>query len=238
MKYFPFLLGLVFSLGLSSIAHTQGIDLSEYYPLNTDDLWVYEVVAVEQGQEDVVTCENMKVLKQELPDGRTMPKLSYGDGSYLLLLVEQDGVKIYRRVDDDMAYEAFSPPLMLIPFELESDGEFQGTYAYEEYDGEGAFEQSGNFNINLKFEKLENVTVPAGDFKGCVKISGRMVKDNEGVAIEILDYSIWLAKGVGIVRELINEIEYDLDEGSSFATNIDTRLMEAVIGGVKSATPD
>ena len=114
------------------------------------------------------------------------------------------------------------------------------TYAIGSYDGDNKLVDSGVQVITTKFLGFEDVTVPAGTFKDCLKTSFRFTNsfqnDYKGRTRAICVEDIWWeAKGLGIVKIKTKEISYmnQTDDDSIINT-----VFEGGISELSSATVD
>ena len=194
-----------------------------------------------QGTEIVKGVEAIKAVVTE----STFP---FGDaiqGSYKAYMPDlSEGkilVKEYFETDAGGYYELFVPfrntgrYISPIPGNIESFN-----YAIGSYNGDNVLVDSGVLVIERIFLGFEDITVPAGTFRDCLKTSVRFTnsfqKEYEGrqQAISVEDI-FWEARGVGIVKIKTNEISFikKLDDDA-----VDNTVFGGGISELSSATVD
>ena len=189
------------------------------YP-DRDDILGYTIAI--QGTEIVKGVEAVKALVIE----STFPLGDAIQGSYKVYMPDlSEGkilVKEYFESDAGGYYELFAPfrntgrYISPIPGNKESFN-----YAIGSYNGDNVLVDSGVHVIERIFLGFEDVTVPAGTFKNCLKTSVRFTNSfqkqyefrEQSISVEDI---FWEAKGVGIVKIKTNEISYikQLDDDS------------------------
>lgn len=201
----------------------------------------FEYTIAIQGTEIVKGVEAVKAVVTE----STFPVGDIIKGSYKAYMSDlSDGkiiLKDYFGIEPGGYYELFAPfrntgrYLSAIPGKKSSFN-----YAIGSYNGDNVLVDSGVQVVEVIFLGFEDVTVPAGAFKECLKTSVRFTnsfqKEYEGrtQAISVEDI-IWEAKGVGVVKIKTNEISYikQLDDDSILNT-----VFEGGISELSSATID
>lgn len=202
-------------------------ELSQYYPLHQGDTWKYSVSDDEKTYNEKYTIQGFKKI-----NGTETIEMVFPDGSYKCLASDAEGIKNYQYVESD-GVENYNPPLLVFPNKIKV-GETK------EYATEGGYyrnngEKKGNSGEKgqITLESIEDVTVPAGKFTGCLKFS--LIKECvESGSRDSESDTIWLAPGVGKIRELSIITEHDSSSGAKENPKTEMReLVSAVIDGKK-----
>jgi hypothetical protein len=192
---------------------TYTYNIVDYFPLGQGDTWIWEYDGDEtqtiSGTENISGVDAAKMIDE--------------DGDYQLF-TNSNGLTYYKKYDaDDLegcgwSQSVFTLPPTVIPAEVSIGAKYSSTFTsnYTNCRGESKTTTS---SMEFTVEGIEDVTVPAGTFKDCLKIkhkSSNMFSD-EG-QIESGEETVWLAKGVGRVKAIGTDY---LDE-----------LISATVGGV------
>ena len=180
--------------------------IADYFPLAQGDTWT-----IREEDDEGISFTIRTISGTEYIAGVNAPKMIDEDGDYDLF-TNSNGITHYKYKSCDVdenpdcgwSQEVFNPPVVLIPAEISigSIYTFNSTYNYTECTG---FSESAPFSVETRVEGLEDVTVPAGTFTDCLKININKIINypNTPFSNEI---TLWLAKGVGEVKELNLEI--------------------------------
>ncbi|MCS4304857.1 hypothetical protein [Chryseobacterium sp. BIGb0232] len=188
--------------------------IEEYNPLEKDNFWLYlknNKTKLSHLVVDDVFFNGVNLQKVESSDGSTV-LLEYKNGLSTHVIKKKAGKMVY------------SPPLTLSP-KVVAIG---GVYGYT---SKVIF---SIFNLNFNFGEIngsstllgfEDVEVPAGTFKQCLKIKSTASK--KGLFPINHSLIIWFAKGVGEVKcEFSTKI-------AGVNTHVKKELLEAVVAGKK-----
>jgi len=202
-------------------------NLEDYYPLDQGNSWTYEISGGGEKRESVRRIDG-----NEMVEGIVTVKVFSGADNYECVAVDYEGIKVYKDAEKD-DYTIFSPPLILFPnIEVgEKRGDAINLISYYAY---GVKEKEVSMGIETTLEAIEDVEVPAGKFSGCLKFSiVSSIKDPERDYYNEEYTAIWLAPGVGKVKEFSIDTEYD-PETEEKADFIETyKLTSAVVGQEK-----
>ena len=201
----------IFALGLILIFADAlfAYNLKEYFPLNEGDTWKYK------------TCENGKLLgKNEINKIKGTEVIGKNKTKRMIsvkfddqcIAIDSDGVKTYKdteRFDND--YEICNPPRMLFPNIRVGE---KRVYPISSVvtDIEDLLDERTRAigTITLTLVSVEDVEVPAGKFKDCLKFISvykyEMAHEPSGGKYVLIT---WLAKGVGRVKADFTFSEYD-----------------------------
>ena len=199
---------------------------SEYLPLGQGDTWTVLHDGVEY---DTVTVSGTEEI-----DSVIASKMMTADGSYQLLTSDNNGIRIYKQYevkDSGWSQMIFSPPGSYVPGEVSIGKTYTGTSTLYYTNSEGG-SITGPASVEVTVKGTENVTVPAGTFKDCLKLGiKRNLSSSDGKDASLYDGTLWLAKGVGKVKETATTIEKE--NGVVVKVNPDTdELVSANVGGV------
>jgi hypothetical protein len=199
---------------------------SEYYPLGQGDIWNYLYDGVDYG--------TLTVSGTETIEGVVASKVMESDGDYELVTSDSNGITLYKTydVDDDgWSQMTFSPPGSYAPGEIAVGTTYVGTstFNYTQSDGSSL---TGSVSVAVTLEGTENVTVQAGTFNDCLKLSiTRITSAPELSYTSSYEGTMWLAKGIGKVKEA--GATTDRQNGGIVDFDPDTgELVSAVVGGV------
>jgi len=197
-----------------------------YFPLGLGDTWTYE------GKFGGFFTKT--VSGTETINGTIAQKMDEMGAAYTLFTNDSNGLKRYKTFtteDGSWRMDIFDPPIIYAAAEVSvgSSQTFNSTVSYS--DGEGLLD-SGTITGTSTVEGIETVIVPAGTFEDCLRI-----KITENYALSggslsfIADYTLWLAKGVGIVKDTGSETI------SVFGVPLgtftwDEKLFSATVGGI------
>jgi hypothetical protein len=192
---------------------------AEYFPLGQGDTWTY----LEDGQNYSTTT----VSGTEVINGTTAKKMLEDSGDYTLMTSDSNGITYYKVYEvDESGWEqfTFSPPGAYIPGEVSVGNKYTGTSTLNYTNSEGS-SLTGTVSIEVTLQGTENVTVPAGTFNDCLKFSIKRIMSS-GQLTESYEGTLWLAKGVGRVKETGTTINTDN------SVDQDTfELVSATVGG-------
>ncbi len=197
-----------------------------YFPLQQGDTWNYKVTQELDG-EAKESEGYIKIDGTEIVDGVETKKRyeflypDYQDENYYKCVAQNsEGFVWYKEVNikDDgppVTYRSkfFNPPYVYLPVKMRI-GQTSTSYWLDTR----SIDPRGTTicGRTIELEGIETVTVPAGRFKGCLKIKYCEFNNNEedppGYRDEAWKGWIWLARGVGIVKGIEYGAEYLPDE--------------------------
>jgi len=146
-------------------------NMAEYFPLNQGDQWTYRSTVnglpmplkmVVNGAEWVNGVETIKkdVWMPFFPDG------------YQCLVMDSEGAKLYKwHLPEIDTIFIFDPPHIPFPAQFDLGETYQGSCSFSTYSSDGIFQDTGTGNLTVSLESVEDITVPAGTFEDCLKIS-------------------------------------------------------------------
>ena len=197
--------------------NVSAYDMAEYFPLNQGDEWIYLNNFPYDGRLPV-----KKVIDgTELVNGVETIKFENGD----CYAMDSEGLKMYKWNEPGPMYLIFDPPRIIFPAQFDVGETYLGSISAKVYSSDDDtfldLTLTGNNTVILK--SVEDVTVPAGTFKDCLKIYTytTLLQDHFGGAIT----TEWYARNVGLIKS----IEYD---GS-----VVTVLISATVDGVHYGCP-
>lgn len=178
-------------------------DIADYFPLDQGFTWTYEITSNGSTYEEVNTIDGTEEV-----GGVTTTKMVDDDGSYTCYAIDSQGLRLYKGGRQGY-YMIFDPPQLFFPAEVIVGKSFTQVSNYTLYMNDTA-DSSGTVEINGMLETVEDVSVPAGNFSGCLKIQYTVKQYDGGIpGYTETDTTIWLAPDVGIVKRERTQTEYD-----------------------------
>jgi hypothetical protein len=153
---------------------------------------------------------------------------------YELRTSDTNGITMYGEYDVEewgWRRSEYDPPLNYLAGEVSIGTKKTGSSTMKYTDSEGISEIEGTIFWETTVEGVEDVTVPAGTFENCLKIKiiynmvSSDVSDTESGEI-----TMWLAKGVGMVKQSHEETE--TEDGDVETSTSTDELVSATVGGV------
>jgi len=191
-------------------AQGWGDELSEsYFPLKEGRRWEYNVVS-DQGATKKLLITNLA--PREVNGVKVTPRKWELGGTTFIELMKQDETGVYRYAEQK---GESAPPSLITPMECHL------RFPIAEGSSWNMAARVGNrtVNISLTIESLsDEVKVPAGTFKDCVKI--KQAGENDGIAV--MGYE-WYAPKVGVVKSLVT-----IKQKSTEGTKSETRTYQLV----------
>lgn len=238
MKVFRFSLFLIylFLMLSNAISYAQDEDLSRYYPLKDGYKWEYEIIC-----EDILITEEVEIAEKVNVGNIETIRMAYrnGDQGDRYVIIDVEGVKIYKEVDADGSYVIYEHPSIILPFNIEKVKSFRNEAPHTGYDDKGKLRYEGTSSEEIWFKGREDIIVPAGSFKDCLKLfTVSKWRDKDGSFGEN-KIETWLAKDIGLVKKITIAIEYIIDDGD-VDMDIDIeewRLKKAVLGDKSYGKP-
>ena len=124
----------------------------------------------------------------------------------------------------------FEPPVTILPSSFSIGIHITGSGLGHFSDSSG-FQITGTGTVDSTVEAIEDVTVPAGTFANCIKVRWKFSRTAaNGSYQQTDDVTFWLAKGVGIVKEVVTHT-ITLN-GQADTENKTGVLTNAKVGGI------
>ncbi len=206
-------------------------NMVEYFPLGLGDTWTYE--------EDFGGFYTRTVSGSETVNGTVAQKLEVIGEGYKLFTNDSNGLRQYQGYKIDggsWIKNIFDPPIIYAPAEVSvgNSQSFNSTVSYS--DSDNIF-SSGTISGTSTVEGIEDVVVPAGTFEDCLRIKITEHYALTGGSLSLVtDFTLWLAKGVGIVKDTGSETISIFGEPTGTVT-WDEKLASATIGGISYSAP-
>lgn len=192
---------LLLVLSLLTPGHIWGDELSEsYFPLKQGSRWEYDVIS-SQGPTKKLLITNLA--PREVKGTKVTPRKWELAGSTFIELMKQDETGVYRYAEQKGEQ---APPDLITPMECHLK------FPIAEGSSWNMATKLGNsmVNVRLTIESLsDEVKVPAGTFKDCVKI--KQAGENDA-GTSVMGYE-WYAPKVGVVKSLVT-IKQKTKEGT------------------------
>lgn len=210
MKFIKIILVCFISYLPLSFHNAYPDDLRDYYPLDENCKWIYKITREEDSG-----VREVKNLERKFMGNIEMIKVSHegngeNGGGYQYLIADKEGIKLYKSVDAAGAYDIYKTPLMILPFNIERVENYQKEVFYSEYNKEGERDDEGMGFEEMRFKGREDIVVPAGKFKNCLKLfTIHKWKDQDGTFGND-EIKTWLAKHVGVVKMIMTATKHRL----------------------------
>jgi hypothetical protein len=196
---------LLLAVSLFTPGQGWGDELSEsYFPLKEGRRWEYNVIS-DQGATKKLLITNLA--PREVSGTKVTPRKWELGGSTFIELMKQDETGVYRYAEQKGEQ---APPNLITPIECHL------RFPITEGSSWNMATKLGNstVNVSLTIESLsDEVKVPAGTFKDCVKI--KQVGENDA-GTSVMGYE-WYAPKVGVVKSLVT-IKQKPKEGTKSET--------------------
>jgi hypothetical protein len=185
------LAALLLALSLFTPGPGWGDELNEsYFPLKEGMRWEYNVIS-DQGATKKLVIANLA--PREVSGTKVTPRKWELGGSTFIELMKQDNTGIYRYAEQKGEK---APPSLITPMECHLKFPIAKGSSWNMATKLG----NSTVNVRLTIESLsDEVKVPAGTFKDCVKI--KQVGENDA-GMSVMGYE-WYAPKVGVVKSLV-----------------------------------
>ncbi len=191
MKLTGIVAALLLTIFLFTPGHGRCDELSEsYFPLKAGMRWEYTVTST-QGQTQKLVITNLA--PREVNGVKVTPRKWELGGSTFFELMKQDSSGVYRYAEQ---VSETAPPILVTPIECHLK------FPIAQGDSWDMVTKVANstLSVNLTIESVsDEVRVPAGTFKDCLKI--KQVGENKA-GTAVIGYE-WYAPKVGIVKSMV-----------------------------------
>lgn len=187
-------------LSFSAAAAQDSYDMTEYFPLQASNKWVYDTT-MNYGDSPIEMKMSIAVFGKETFEGKEV---------YVLGAEEQNAQKYYYYYGKDGIYltkiaqdgynTVFQKPLLFVPNNFKIGQETAGFVSAEVVDQDNKSLDEVIIDYKLKLIGVEDIDVGAGEFSQCLKAESKFVY-NSKTTILTTDATMWYAKGVGKVKE-------------------------------------
>lgn len=186
-------------------------DLSKYFPMDIGNRWVYQSFTLE-GEEFLESTMIISVKSKEILDSKEIYLFeSVFNGKRPLIfyyILDKEGIYLYKMVLENGYSNIFSPPLLVFPKNVRLGQGSNLSTLIKTYDANDNLADEGTIEIKGEVEKVENITVPAGKFENCLKVSSSATVRSKKKSMFVIR-SIWFAPGVGKIKEVEDIISYE-----------------------------
>jgi hypothetical protein len=224
---------VIFIASAFLIGNVSAYDIAEYFPLNEGDEWTMLTTIngfslplkwVVNGTELVDEVETVK-MDLGLP---LLPVMGYN-----CFAIDHEGVKWYKGYNFTAGTVlVYDPPLIWSSLELGEVDETPYTEKHYSID-DGTLIRTETGIHRFSFKSVEDVTVPAGTFKDCLKIYEVFTELHDGGATEVIyHYTVWFARNVGWIKN-----HYWKSEDGKITEDGPAELISATIDGVHYGCP-
>lgn len=215
---------LVLAIVVISANLLYAFNLEEYYPLNEGNSWTYSVIEDEESYEETVRIEGKEIINNV-----GTIKMVYAD-KYKCIAFDLEGFKKYKDFDGD-EYEIFEPPKIIFPNNMKIAETKKYSIDSVKYNLDGAKIGETKEIGKISLESIEDIDVPAGKFSNCLKFS--IISEEKKIASDYDkdDCSVWLAPGIGRVKEFRVKTEYNAETQKEDTSIEIMELVSALVDG-------
>ena len=238
-------IALIFMTMVFLRGNAEAYDMAEYVcPLNQGNEWTYQyTINVEGGPNDGLneSYSLKKVINgTELVNGVETIKMEYvineAVDSYYCVVMDSEGFKMHKQYISEIGmYYIYDPPLTIFPATFNVGEVYEESISMSVYSADNdKLMDTATGSETVSLELVENVTVPAGTFKDCLKISSlaSYPESTSGITVEF-DEIAWYARNIGVVKQ-----EVTLDMHNPFiGDSKETMTYELTDYDVEQPTP-
>lgn len=213
-------------------------NLEEYYPLHQGNSWTYSVIEDGDIFEETVRIEGKEIIEGvETVRMVDVEDEDEDENDYRCVAIDSEGIKEYKYFDaelnGDSEYEIPDPPKLIFPnIEIGENKKYSINLIAYDLEGAKTGERSSESG-QILLDSVEDLEVPAGKFRDCLKFSSISEWKEPDGSFDRDDCTIWLAPGVGKIKEFCFNIEYDAEAEETSTESEIYELISAVVDGVK-----
>ena len=220
--------------------NVSAYDMSEYYPINQGDEWIYSATVNKIPTLMKWTINGTEVVNEENTIKVQASSPFSKEGDYICIVMDSSGCNIFKelRASSGVMFLYDETPLLFFPAQFENVGEsHQQSFSYGIYStDDGSFMATADKNSTVSLESVENVTVPGGTFENCLKITNAgsfQVSDNW---YGEFDYAYWYALNVGLIKYSMTD-KLHLPKAGDMTLTMTGKLTGATVDGVQYGCP-
>ena len=211
-------------------ANAAAYDMTEYFPLNQGDEWIYLDSNPHNGPFPLKSVIN----GTEMVNGVETIKFEGGNEGGNCYTVDSEGLKLYKWYAAPGFYLIYGLPKIIFPAQFDVGESYQGSLSAASFSTEddtflNTF--TGNHTVTLK--SVEDLSVRAGTFKDCLKISTSETLQRSGdLMITEIETTGWYARNIGLIKSIFSQhIQYPEEEG--FGITMTVELISATVDGAQ-----
>jgi hypothetical protein len=202
-------------------------DIPSYFPFFQGNKWTYshksgdEIKAVTYLIEGSETFHGIEVPKKVQVENREEFFCTYVDPVL--------GVRDFKHnIGMTSQYLVYTPPTNVIPAKMKAGDIHYNTSHLFRHNQDGVIDAEGSYYGTTILETVENVTVPAGEFKNCLKIV--LIKDDvfSDMVVNVIQTQ-WVARRVGTVKDSVRVNIYSPEGGEPFQVEASEELTHAEV---------
>ena len=197
---------ILFACLIAGSSHAEVVNT--YHPLHVGDRWVYETPF--STDEDIPGKQETVVESRELNGGEYVYKVKYINDSssdtFHLLRVTENGDVLFTALGIKQGILAdWDPPLIIMP---EKAGEIGCSWevVHEGYHPDFPDSVMKSISPFLVESVQDTVVVPAGIFRGCLKVKGEIYKPDGSLE---RSFTSWYAPNVGKVASILEKPDHE-----------------------------
>jgi hypothetical protein len=223
----------VFASGCATLGGNHMTDtvypIPSYFSFSQGNQWTYshktgdkvgEVTYVIEGYE---TFHGIKIPKKVQADNPDEYFCTSADSVY--------GIRDFKHnLGMTQEYLIYTPPTNVLPAKMKAgDIHYNAAHLFR-HNKDGTIKDEGSFYDTTILEAVEAVTVPAGRFEDCLKVT--LIRDDvfSEIVVNVV-LTQWLARGVGIVKSNAKVNIYSPQGGEPFTVEASEELKKATVDG-------
>lgn len=207
MKKKLILLIILLSTGITAafyFANANRYRIHEYFPLNESDKYTYIHHEGAEAGEVTITIKNV-IQRKSTKQFDFLWGGKYNDRVQTDMLVEGEGLKhcLNKHLVGKVPLKVvrrISPPLVMIPAQLKTN--MRGFCEQDIFDYDGKLLAKETIEANVSFMGFEEVKTNAGNFNCLHFFVTHNYRDASGLSFQMHTYNFWIAKGVGLVKQI------------------------------------
>jgi len=194
------LCGLLLSGVASLAAAEKEYNLYDYNPMELQMRWVY---ALRTSQAQGAVTGDAEVIGDEEVDGVRMKRFRWPSGWVDFYEQTEEGLKRHKDICcQNIRRGVYEPPAIQYPKTMKMGEVYERTALRYNYNGqEDKPAQTLTETLRLSLLGEEDITVPAGTFKGCLKMMSDSRLFDKGNEVQRKIGLGWIAPGDGLVKK-------------------------------------
>ncbi len=182
---------------------------ADFFPLQNGKKWNYSIIDTQYPD------KNGSLVITALGGNKTEELYTYANTIYnkraiSQYVVDANGISVAgytNYLNGVITYvSSNSPYMVLVPANLSSGAVVNNSYTTSDANSSGAVEYTHIYSANITVIGIEKVSVPAGTFD-CVRVQ---ISTNLTASNTTVNNTIWLAKGVGLVKSTYDTVSTEL----------------------------
>jgi hypothetical protein len=218
-------------------------DMAEYFPLNQGNEWTFSYsYTVEVGETEgeygpmlmkqiVNGTEVVNQVKTVKLENRTPGSLT---PDYDCYAYDSEGLKIYKHhwINYIGTIVILDQGTLIYPAQFNLGEVNEQSISSTAYDSDGTILSTSTGEFTASIELVEDVSVPAGNFEDCLKVTSLASSQASDGSTFSRDYTVWYAHNLGVVKaRIVDNFDNPMEEGEGSVT-MSSELIRAKVDGI------